>query len=386
VVTSLDYSPDGSLLATAGEDGRIVIWKPLQGTIAEGAAFARQPVSVHCVRFSPDGTRLLTTGDDGSTIVWDLATRRELLPILVDHGEAVLCGAWSVDGRWLVTGGRDKTARIWSSNDGRLLATLTGHSAAVTSVSISLDRMRVLSASQDNTAKLWDSRSVLRRADALRSRAESLSLVEVLTFRRHTREVTTVRFSPDGRHVLTASRDGRAIVWPGENLAPAITLSGEALRYTRGMGPCGIDSRALLNCPSLPDFEAGQLEAWLAAETSDANATTRGTLEEELAIGRNTDAGGISVEEHRILFASGGETNDIGTWQSTEDGRRLTVVFNRQATMAAVQAVVRAITYECRAADVEGTVSVFHCLLTDSQGRTGNASAETKPIQIVAPK
>ena len=55
----------------------------------------------------------------------------------------------------------------------------------------------VLTGSRDNTAKLWD--------------AETGK--EILSLPGHTQEVTSVSFSPDGRNVLTSSRDGKAIVW-----------------------------------------------------------------------------------------------------------------------------------------------------------------------------
>jgi WD40 repeat protein len=36
----------------------------------------------------------------------------------------------------------------------------------------------------------------------------------VLTLKRHSRPVKAVRFSPDGRYILTGSEDHRAILWP----------------------------------------------------------------------------------------------------------------------------------------------------------------------------
>ena len=41
----------------------------------------------------------------------------------------------------------------------------------------------------------------------------SVSGKEILSLPGHTQEVTSVSFSPDGRDVLTSSRDGTAIIW-----------------------------------------------------------------------------------------------------------------------------------------------------------------------------
>ena len=58
-------------------------------------------------------------------------------------------------------------------------------------------KKRVMTASKDYTAKLWD--------------AETGK--EILTLKGHTREITSVSFSDNGRYVVTGSNDGNAIVW-----------------------------------------------------------------------------------------------------------------------------------------------------------------------------
>jgi WD40 repeat protein len=111
----------------------------------------------------------------------------------------VLCGAFSADGRRIITGSQDKAAIIWDAQTGDPLVKLEGHTAGVTSAAFSPDPggTRIITGSQDNTAKLWD----------------STTGKEILSLPGHTEEVTSVSFSPDGLNVLTASRDGNAIIW-----------------------------------------------------------------------------------------------------------------------------------------------------------------------------
>ena len=78
--------------------------------------------------------------------------------------------------------------------------TISGHTAAVTSVDFSPDGRPVLTGSDDYTAKLWDA-STGHEGKA------------ILNLKGHTQEVTSVRFSHDGRYVCTGSRDGTAMVW-----------------------------------------------------------------------------------------------------------------------------------------------------------------------------
>ena len=78
-----------------------------------------------------------------------------------------------------------------------MLHSLEGHTASVASVAFLPDGKRVLTGSQDNTAKLWD-------ADTGK---------EILTLKGHSEEVTCVAASTSGRYILTSSRDGTAVVW-----------------------------------------------------------------------------------------------------------------------------------------------------------------------------
>src|SRR5207247_2189794 len=61
------------------------------------------------------------------------------------------------DGR-LVTGGNDKTARVWPAHDGRQIV-LSGHTRGVMDAAFWVDPSRVLSVSLDHTLRLWDSRT-----------------------------------------------------------------------------------------------------------------------------------------------------------------------------------------------------------------------------------
>ena len=69
---------------------------------------------------------------------------------------AVDAVSFSPDGKFIVTGGIDKTVRIWEAEIGSLVHTLTGHTAQITSVSFSPDGKQISSSSRDKTARIWN--------------------------------------------------------------------------------------------------------------------------------------------------------------------------------------------------------------------------------------
>jgi WD40 repeat protein len=77
------------------------------------------------------------------------------ISVLKGHSDSVLSAAFSPNGRRIVTGSSDKTARIWDAVAGTTIAVLKGHAGSVRSVVFSPDGKSVLTASDDNTAQIW---------------------------------------------------------------------------------------------------------------------------------------------------------------------------------------------------------------------------------------
>lgn len=108
--------------------------------------------------------------------------------------------AWSPDGRFVVTGSADRTARIWSVVSGDEPAVLVGHDDRVHAVAWSPDGTRIATASYDRTVRIWDTRS----------RTE-IGVVGV-----HRDRLTCVAWTADSRSVITGSYDGTVRVWKAE--------------------------------------------------------------------------------------------------------------------------------------------------------------------------
>ena len=122
-VHALAWSPDGTRLATGGNDGTARIWNPTTGqTLTQLTGHIDR---VLAVAWSPDGTRVATAGRRRHGPDPDPTTGKTLLQLTGHAG--VLAIAWSPDGTRVATAGKDGTARIWNATTGETLSQLTGH-------------------------------------------------------------------------------------------------------------------------------------------------------------------------------------------------------------------------------------------------------------------
>ena len=163
------------------------------------------------VAFSPDGQRIVTASKDSAARLWS-ADQGQLLATLQGHSAAVEDAGFSPDGTMIATGSDDKTTRLWESNTGRLLFTLRGHTGPVWGATFSPDGKRIVTASDDKTARIW-------------SIADGRMLA---TLRGHTNTVGTAKFSPDGHRIITTSWDRTARVWDATDGTLLLTLKHNA--------------------------------------------------------------------------------------------------------------------------------------------------------------
>src|SRR5205814_5526429 len=104
--------------------------------------------------FASDGRKVLTAGGNDAQL-WNLETRRPIVSYR-PHG-ALASAALSPDGRLIVTGGWDHTAKIWDATTGHANRKLDGGQAGnINSVEFSPDGRELLTASDDGTALAWN--------------------------------------------------------------------------------------------------------------------------------------------------------------------------------------------------------------------------------------
>ena len=107
------WSPDGSMLATATNEGNVVVWDARTGA----RMFAIDPPAgkFKSVAFSPDSTRLATGTSDGTAIVWELSGdgAKRILTLNAQDGEVAYVSI-SPDGTRLMTSAWGEPTKVWA--------------------------------------------------------------------------------------------------------------------------------------------------------------------------------------------------------------------------------------------------------------------------------
>lgn len=171
------------------------------------------PNTVYSVDWSPDGSKLASGDWDDNVHVWDATTGANLLT-MSGHSRAVVNVAWSPDGTKIASISDDMSVRIWDAATGTALQTFTGHSGRLDSIAWSPDSKKVVSASPiDETVRVWDTTT---GASLLTLALPSAS------------GQTSVAWSPDGAKLASTTNDQSILIWNSSTGDTLLTLSGFA--------------------------------------------------------------------------------------------------------------------------------------------------------------
>ncbi len=319
-VTSICYSPDGKLLATAGSDHAVRVWDVASGR--ERLVLKGHKTSVKCICFSPDGSRIASASMDEAK-VWDVTKGRELLALKVERNQSyieVVC--FSPDGKRIATGG-DRELKLWDAASGKELLKFDG---GAQSICFSPDCKRMVAAGREmgagtvfdikNGQKLFTLKgtvgSVCYSPNGTRIANgshlwEAASGQELLALKGGGK---TIRFSPDGKRLISAG-DGKMVqIWDAAiSAASAETVNPAANASAWDKTTGAADSAAALRFS--PDGK--RLASISTARKSDGEY-----VKAALKI--------WDTENGKELITLEGHDDDLYSVRFSPDGRRIATV------------------------------------------------------------
>lgn len=209
---------------------KLTKWKTYQ--VDDGAK--RGPLTMSQVRFHPTEQLLFAATGDRRVAVWNLNDKETtaknvtavpgVLAFPHDAGW-VRCLDVSPDGKWVVTGGSDRTLKLWAWADGKAADKPTheveAHAGWVEGVAFSPDGKRLVTGGADYAVKVWD--------------AADWSAVKTLTG--HTNFVRDVAWLPDGSAFVTGAEDGQLLVWDAKTFALTRTITFGGANDQFGQNP-----------------------------------------------------------------------------------------------------------------------------------------------------
>jgi WD40 repeat protein len=284
-VTALAFAPQGELLATGHDDGRLRLWDVHRLRLL--AEQQLHPLPISALAFRPDGQQLASAGEDRLILLWDVR-QQQVCGRLEGHTDRIAALLWHPDGRQLISAGWDTTARIWDAVTQQPLILLNTHALQVQALALSADGKLLASADSEQHIHVWD----------FAARQEIQVLLE------REMEVCHLAFSPEGRR-LAAAGLGRVIhlwdpqtgksltagtTWGRAQMALALSPDGRRLVLNGG----GLDvqvwdtARQTLLFP-LPEQEVTYALAWSPDGAWILGGTDSGIRRWHAATGRPHD-------------------------------------------------------------------------------------------------
>ena len=197
--TAAAFSPDGRSLAVA-DDRTIQVYDSRRLPLADPLMLTGHADLITDLEFTPDGRLLASSSYDDTVRLWNVRNRNTFGTQLFEQFDWVQSVAFSPDGRTLAAAGRDEDVVLWNARTKKTLGDpLEGHSEWINSIAFSPDGRMLASAADDGDVRLWDVREKKAVGKPIRGHGGN--------------EVTGVAFSPDGRLLASTGFDGRTRFW-----------------------------------------------------------------------------------------------------------------------------------------------------------------------------
>ncbi|MBC8352707.1 MAG: protein kinase [Planctomycetes bacterium] len=284
-LTALDFSPSGSTLAAGTKNGRVVLWDVDRGRRTTSFAAGE---AIFSLDWSPDGKLLAVCGWN-SVIIWNVEMRQTVATFPEAQGPLGQA-AWHRDGNQLAVGDQRGTVWIWELESRTVLRRLAGHTGRVMTLAWSPDGTQIASGGKDNTIKVrdvetgdvrasWEAHATRIESVAWSHRGDRLAsvgydrfirvwspsdgkLIATMAATNPYTNVMQVTWNHDDALVAASTGQGTVFLWNAEETGESVELPGVNVR---------VGALQWLDNDSAPRsfHETGQVRCWFDIVTYD---------------------------------------------------------------------------------------------------------------------
>ena len=161
-IADLDWHPDSNQLVTLSKNDTMGVWSAESGQFADGFAWINKLPELQywfgnaSIRWSPAGDRLLACGITNAVIHLPQGGQPPRGEVFDQRGGAVTVGDWTADGERIVLAGRSLELELRDADSLQFLSSIRGHESAILDFDLHPNGRQILSASRNNNCRLWN--------------------------------------------------------------------------------------------------------------------------------------------------------------------------------------------------------------------------------------
>ena len=227
-VWAVVFHPQNQWLASAGDDSRIIIWSLEGEKLQEWQA----PGKVNALAVSPDGSLLASGGDDNNITLWNVDTGEQVRTITQYHRYPIISDglAFNSTGKILVSASYDNIVGLWDVNTGDALKILGRKPTYGIALSPD-DKILAISDSSDNNIRLWNIEMAPKEV-SIWDLGKITNFYVSSILRGHQNRVFDLSFVEKGHYLVSASADKTLRVWDTKTGITTGVLQGHSAAAT----------------------------------------------------------------------------------------------------------------------------------------------------------